>query len=103
MKEIDETYGRLWSVVTPDRNKARKIISEIEHGYGVKVNYKKDNRNELSVFFEDGVWLRWVRPTDNARGCRHGKLWCDKSVSYDDIELHILTKYYGKREDIVWF
>ena len=103
MDNVEEVRGKLWTVVTRDRDKALEVISAIETNYDVPVVERKISSQYINLFFDDGVWLRWVRPTDSARGYRHGKLWCDKSIPLDDLRLHILTKYFGKYENIVWF
>lgn len=103
MSKVREIYAKLWSVVTSDRDKAANKIAEIERDYNKEVLRRKNGANEASIIFEDGVWLRWVRPSDSDRGYRHGKMWCDKNIPRDIFRCVILPKYFGKYEDILWF
>lgn len=103
MRNVNEACGRLWSVVTSDYDKALTIMSSIANERGIPVRYRHVGRLRTDIVFEDDVWLRWIRPSDNARGYRHGKLWCDINVKKEILDCVILPKYFGKYEDIVWF
>lgn len=103
MNKKDEARGKLWAVVTGDREKASEIISSIENKYKLPVIKRKIGSKNIELFFEDGVWLRWKQLSDNVRCYRYGKLWCDITYSDEFLRLYVLPYYYGRYEDIVWF
>ncbi len=96
-------WNHLWCVVTADRDKAAALIESIERDHQAKVCYRINGVDKVLIQFTDGVRLRWIRPTESARGYRIGKLWCDTDVDRGILNTVILPKYRGKVDDIVWF
>ena len=96
-------WYHLWGIVTPDREKAKALMTQIESERNIGVWERKDGPVQMVVQFADGVRLMWVRPTESARGYRIGRLWCDVNTDQEILNNVILPKYRGKTEDIVWF
>ena len=96
-------WRHLWCVVTSDRQKAEKLMKRIESDHMARVCYRINKIDDMLIQFTDGVRLKWVRPTEYARGYRIGRMWCDAGVDRDILNAVILPKYRGKIEDIVWF
>lgn len=96
-------WSHLWAIVTSDREKAASLIEEIERSRRARISHRINSSNEMLIQFSDGVRLKWIRPTESARGYRIGRMWCDVNVDQDILNTVILPKYRGKLEDIMWF
>lgn len=98
----DEIIKKKWAVVGFDYDTAEQIINDIEASSDKEVLRRIRSRLEIRTEFTDGTSLRWVRASDSSRGCRIGKMWCDKNINEDIFRCVIEPLYLGKREDIVW-
>lgn len=100
---FNELMKKKWAVVGFDYNKAEALIIAIEHGATDKNILRRiRSKNELVTEFTDGTTLRWVRASENSRGRKFGKMWCDKNIDKNIFECVIMPMYFGKREDINW-
>lgn len=91
-----------WSVVTFDKEKAEKIFNDVIASRTSRIIRQSKNSVYEYVDFEDGVRLIRLRPTENARGYRHTKLWIDKNTPHDIAYEVFLPKFIGNENDIVW-
>lgn len=93
-----------WAVITKDKQKANKTIAEVlEEQKDIKVIKAYQNKNGAEICFDDGNCLRWIGHTDNFKGSRFHRLWCDIDIDQDYLEQVILPMaVYMKYEDIVW-
>ena len=91
-----------WAVVGFGREQASKIMADIEAECGKTAVRKIQTKHELRTMFEDGTVLQWVRASENSRGVKFGRMWCDKTINKDILTCVILPQYLGKRENIIW-
>lgn len=91
-----------WSIVTSDKEKADRIFKDVIATHNSNVVRHVNNSIQEYVDFEDGVHLVKLRPTENARGYRHAKLWIDKNIPQDIAYEVFLPKFMGNENDIVW-
>lgn len=98
----DELLKKRWAVVGFDYDMAKQLITAIEWSANKDISRRVQSKNELRTEFTDGTILRWVKASDNARGQKFGKMWCDKNINEDILKCVILPMYFGKREDINW-
>lgn len=94
--------GKDWAVVGFDHDTAKKIFDSIESSCGKMIVRKTDSKYELVTFFEDGVRLRHIRNSEDCRGYRFGKLWCNKNMDMNAFYSAILPAYTGDPNDIAW-
>ena len=100
---FNEFTKKRWAVVGFDYDTAKALITAIEWSAVDKNILRRiQSKNELCTEFDDGTILRWVKASDNARGRKFGKMWCDKNINKDIFEHVIMPMYFGKREDINW-
>lgn len=99
---INEILNKKWVVVGFDYDTAKQIIAGIETSSGKDVSRRIRSKYEIRTEFTDGTSLKWVRASENARGCKAGKMWCDKNINEDILRCVIMPMYFGKREDIIW-
>ena len=100
---VNEFAKKRWAVVGFDYNTAQAIISAIEWSAIDKdILRRTQSKNTLLTEFTDGTLLRWVKVSDNIRGYKFGKMWCDKNIDKDIFECVIMPIYFGKKEDINW-
>lgn len=100
---VNEFVKKRWAVVGFDYNAAKNLITAIEWSATDKDILRRiQSKNELVTEFTDGTLLRWVKASDNVKGYRFGKMWCDKNINEDVFKYVIMPMYFGKREDIMW-
>ena len=103
MDEAVRTWAdKRWAVVGFGREQAFKIMADIEAECGKTAVRKIQSKQELRTEFDDGTVLRWVRASNNSRGIKFGRIWCDKTINKEILDYIILPQYYGRREDIIW-
>lgn len=95
-------WGNRWAVVGFDYDTAKQLIASIEASSGKEVLSRTRTKHEIRTEFTDGTLLRWVKASDNARGHRFGKMWCDKNINEDTFKCRVMAMYFGKKEDIIW-
>jgi hypothetical protein len=100
--ELNKLMQKKWAVVGFDYDTAKQLILDIEESSDKKILRRVRTKWDIYTEFTDGTLLRWVRASDNSRGCKFGKMWCDKNINKDVLRNVIMPCYYGKREDIVW-
>lgn len=91
-----------WAVVGFTHERAKEIIDEIVSSCGKEISRKLICMNEIRIEFTDGTVLRHIRASNNARGHKFGKMWCDKNINRDIFDSVIMPIYFGERDDIVW-
>ena len=91
-----------WGVVGFNYNTAKQIIADIEKSCGKEVSIRTQSKNNIYTKFTDGTVLKWIIASENARGNKIGKMWCDKNIDEDILNTIIMPMYFGKREDIIW-
>lgn len=101
-EEMKQRLGNKWAVVGFDYDSAFQLMSKIELSCGKNVSRKLHSKFELRTEFSDGTILTWVRASESSRGCKFGKMWCDKNIDKRVFDCVILPCYFGKREDIIW-
>lgn len=88
------------------KGKAINIIDSIKEEQELQDNHwtkEQYNGYEITVYFENGAYLRAFPPIENFRGFRFHRLWCDKDIDQDLLEQVILPMaHYMKYEDIIW-
>lgn len=100
---LNENFSKKWAVVGFDYEKAKILISAIEHSAIDKdILRRVQNKTTLLTEFTDGTSLSWVRASDSMRGRKFGKMWCDKNIDKDIFYNIIMPMYLGKKEDINW-
>lgn len=100
---VNEFAKNRWAVVGFDYDMAKALITAIEWSAIDKdILRRVQSKNELFTEFTDGTLLRWVKASDNAKGHKFGKMWCDKNIDKDVFECVIMPMYFGKIEDINW-
>lgn len=101
MFEFFSSVYKRWAVVGFNYEQAGIIMSEIERNSGKTVSSKTMSRYSLQTAFADGTLLRWIPASDNARGHRFGKMWCDQNI--DPItRRRVMSQYFGLPSEIVW-
>lgn len=100
--ELKQWAEKRWAVVGFTHERAKEIIRDIESSCGKEIHRKIESKYELMTEFTDGTVLRHIRASENSRGHRFGKLWCDKSVNRDILNCVILPMYFGEQDDIIW-
>ena len=63
---------------------------------------EKYNGYGITVYFENGIYLKAFPPQENLKGFRFHRLWCDKDINRDYLERIILPMACMKYEDIIW-
>lgn len=95
-----------WAIFTTDKQKANRAIAQVLEEQvikGTKVIKAYQNKEGAEIHFEDGNQLIWIKHTDNFKGFRFNRLWCDKDIDQDYFEYVIMPMaHYIKYEDIVW-
>lgn len=99
---VSEFAENRWAVVGFDYDMAQALITAIEWSTNKSILRRVQTRNELRTEFHDGTVLKWIRVSDNVRGQKIGKMWCDKNIDKDTFESVIMPIYYGNRESILW-
>lgn len=95
-----------WAIITPYRYKADQVIDQVieelkRKNIKVVMNYR--GKDWADIIFECGHSLKWIGHSDNFKGFRFHRLWCDKDVDGKYLEQVILPMAcYMKYEDIVW-
>ena len=97
-----EAIDKKWYVVGFTRERAEEIILDIEKQSGKDVSRKVNSLTTIWTQFDDGTKAEWIRANDSIRGCRIGKMWCDKTIDKRILNEVIYPKYFGKKKDIVW-
>lgn len=98
----ENRWNNRWAVVGFDYDTAKQLIANIEVSCGKEVVFKAYNKYGLRVEFNDGTLLKWVIPSENSRGQKFGKMWCDKNIDENILNCVIMPMYFGKKEDIIW-
>ena len=95
-----------WAIFTTDVKKANKVINQIideQKVTNIKTIRGYKSNNWAEIYFEDGNRLIWIGHTDNFKGFRFHKLWCDKDINKDFFEYVVMPMaHYMKYEDIIW-
>lgn len=99
---VNEFAEKRWAVVGFDYDMAEALITAIECSANKDILRRIQTRHELCTEFTDGTLLKWIKPSDSARGQKIGKMWCDKNIDKNIFETVILPIYFGNREDILW-
>lgn len=99
---VNEFAKNRWAIVGFDYDAAKHLIASIEESSGKEILRRIQTKYEIRTEFTDGTLLRWVNASDNARGHKFGKMWCDKNIDEDVFECVIMPMYFGKIEDINW-
>ena len=97
-----EALDRRWAVVGFDYDRAAVIIDDIQAKCGKEVLRRVRNRLQQHVEFVDGTILEWVKASENSRGRKFGRMWCDKAINREVFNRIIRPCYYGSQEDIIW-
>lgn len=100
--EMKQWLEKRWAVVGFTHERAKEIIEDIVSSCGKEVSRRMISRYMLRIEFTDGTVLQHIRASENARGNKIGKMWCDKSVNRDILNCVILPMYFGEQNDIVW-
>lgn len=91
-----------WAVITFDYLKADGIMTEIENSCDKTIIRKMKRKDEIQTEFSDGTILMWIKPCENCRGRKYGKIWCDEDIDLEVFNCLIRPYYFGKYEDIIW-
>lgn len=95
-----------WAIFTTNKQKANRTITQVleeQVAKGTKVIKAYQNKEGAEIYFKDGNRLIWIGYTDNFRGFRFHRLWCDKDINQDYFEYVVMPMtYYMKYEDIIW-
>ena len=106
MRRLSANAHQRWAIFTTDKQKANRIIAQVleeQDIKGTKVIKAYQNKKRAEIHFEDGNYLIWIGHTDNFKGFRFHRLWCDKDIDQDYFEYVIMPMvHYIKYEDIVW-
>lgn len=100
--KLKQWADQRWAVVGFTHERAKEIIDEIVSSCGKEISRKIINKYELRIEFADGTTLRHIRASENSRGNKFGKMWCDKDIDRDILYCVIMPMYYGNRDDIIW-
>ena len=94
-----------WAVIANDRTKAEIVMSQIETEIDSEVVQRVNSPYRTEVRFTNGCILRWIKPTEAARGLKLDRMWIDESLRdteiIRDVFLHSMI-YYDKK-NIHWF
>lgn len=99
---VNEFAKNRWAIVGFDYDTAKQLIASIEESSGKEILRRIQTKHEIRTEFTDGTLLRLVNASDNAKGHKFGKMWCDKNIDKDVFECVIMPMYFGKIEDINW-
>lgn len=91
-----------WAVVGFTHERAKEIIEDIVSSCGKEVSRRMISSYTLRIEFTDGTVLQHIRASENARGNKIGKMWCDKDINKDILHEVIMPIYFGDRDDIIW-
>lgn len=91
-----------WAVVGFDYDMAKALISAIEWSTNKDIVRRVQTKYELLTEFHDGTTLRWIKASDNTKGQRCDKMFCDKNIDENIFKHVIMPMYRGKKEDINW-
>lgn len=100
--KLNQWREKSWAVVGFTHERAKEIIDEIASSCGKEISKKIISKNELRIEFTDGTILRHLRASENSRGFRIGKMWCDKDINRDILHCIVMPMYLGNRDDIIW-
>lgn len=101
-KKMKQRLEKRWAVVGFTHERARAIIEDIVSSCGKEVSRRMISSNMIRVEFADGTVLQHIRASENMKGNRIGKMWCDKNINRDFLHKVIMSMYFGKEDDIVW-
>ena len=91
-----------WGVITPNKEKADKVFTEIEKEYCGHIMRKIIGSNRNYIKFDDGNDLIWIKPS-NVRGYRFHRLWIDKDIDMQTLNETLAPSFlYCKYSDIIW-
>lgn len=91
-----------WAVVGFTHKREKEIIEDIVSSCGKEVSRRMISSYTLRIEFTDGTVLQHIRASENARGNKIGKMWCDKDINRDILHKVIMPIYFGDRDDIIW-
>lgn len=74
-----------WAIFTHDKEKAEATLNKIISSRDVQVVRRTNSALEMSVLFEDGIYVKWIRPNKNERGNKPAKAWIDLSIDSDTL------------------
>lgn len=101
-EEFNHLVSKRWAVVGFTHDRAKEIIEDIVSSCGKEVSRRMVSSQTLRIEFTDGTVLQHIRASENARGNKIGKMWCDKDINKDILYCVIMPIYFGDRDDIVW-
>ena len=103
---MNANASHCWAIITKSKGKALSIIDSIkEEQKSQGNNWIKELYDgcRTTVYFENGFCIKAFPPTENFRGSRFHRLWCDINIDQDYFEQVILPMaVYMKYEDIIW-
>lgn len=89
-------------VWTFDRTLAEKTIDGLEEALGT-ITSRRRSRLDIYVQDDQGNVIKWVRPTENARGYKFDKAYVDIRVNMDSLHTIILPCLpHGSFKDLIW-
>ena len=91
-----------WAVVGFTHERAKEIIENITSSCDKEISRKIISRNEIRIEFNDGTILCHIRASENSRGHKFGRMWCDKDIDRDVLHCVIMPMYLGNRDEIIW-
>jgi len=94
----------MWAVITNDRTKAEKAMSQIETKIDSEVVQRVNGSYRMEVRFTNGCILRWVKPTESARGLKLDRMWIDESLRTTEIirDVFFHSMIHCNKENIHW-
>lgn len=101
-EKMNQWLKKRWAVVGFTRKRAKEIIEDIVSSCGKEVSRRMISSHTLRIEFTDGTVLQHIRTSENSRGNKIGKMWCDKDINRDILYEVIMPIYFGDRDDIVW-
>lgn len=99
---VAQFASKRWAVVGFTHDGAKEIIEDIVSSSGKEVSRRLISKNMLLIEFSDGTTLQHIRASENSRGYRIGRMWCDRDINKDILHCVIMPMYFGDRDDIVW-
>lgn len=101
-KTISEHAKRKCAILTSDEKKAYKLMRKIESEHNSDVVAFSYSPNVGYIAFEDGFYVRWLRPVESVRGYKFGTLYMDEQLDKDILRTTFGSSYFGEYKDIVW-